>query len=751
MTGERTLPVLEVEDHSRLVNDEKRVSREQAFSSDEATDRLNVLVCTPTLELGVDIGALGCVLLRGVPPKPSNYVQRSGRAGRRGQGAVIITFCSTQGQNPHDQHYYRHPEQMIAGRILVPKFDLANEGLQHSHANAIVSEVADTNVLSENRYNFEEIEELPAVPEVSASRIEMMIEQVEQNRAEVDAAVREVLLEDESVPKLSEDLVMGWVEDYVPLFRQNIERLIEEYRSIHEEREALMRSGATDVGKLIDALATRLNEILGKSGNNSRSPYRMDQWLASTGFLPGYAFGGEFIIVRFPDPEDDIVADPMRALREFGPRAICYAQKRQWEVCWAQKGQEDVRRFKVCLCGRVHDVTLSARSTCDCGQTLGPEVRGRRMPSVRLKLRARVTRADTVRHSRMFAISDLATLDAPTRQMAYDLGDEGQLILSFHPNREVTSINFRSLRAPGDKQAEKVSESDQMRPGFRLEKDEWKLRGADGETRGDADFFALYATARHDLLAMRFNCGHGLRPCLATTLMNTLLLAVSEALRQSPSELRAFVRPGPKSNEMEILFYETTPGSAGGLARVLEGRTVREVAKVALELLHFDPDGGELASGNACAKACYDCLLGYHNQREHALLDRYCVEAVFRQLLHAEPKSIETNGFDKLTDSLSGPGSENEKHFLECLRERGYPPPEKHHFGITARDGSIVLEVDFRVAGVNVLVDGTVHYNRWVAMMDAAKRDRLRDEGILFEVFRRGEEDAFFEKLRNAV
>lgn len=753
MTGERTLPVLEVEDHSRLVNDEKRINREQAFSSDESTDRLNVLVCTPTLELGVDIGALATVMLRNVPPSPSNYVQRAGRAGRRGQGAVIVTFCSTQGQNPHDQHYYRHPEQMIAGRILVPRFDLANEGLQHSHANAIVSEVADTNVLSDNRFNFEETEQLPAVPEVSASRIEMMLSQVGRCHAEVEEAVRGVLLDDPSVPRLSEPLVMDWVVNYVSLFRRDLERLIEEYKNVHAEMSNLVSSlDASADEKLIPALKQRLLEILGKAlGAIHRSPYRMDQWLASTGFLPGYAFGKEFIIVRFPNPEDDTVADPMRALREFGPKAICYAQKRQWEVFWAQKGQEDVRRFKACPCGRVLDVTLGARSTCDCGQALGPEVRGRKMPSVRLKPGARVTRADAVRQSRMFAVSDLATLEAPSRQMTYDLGDEGRMILSFHPNCEVTSINFRSRMASGDNKVVQVGASDQTRPGFKIENDRWILRDGDGETGSDADFFALYATARHDLLSVRFRSERELHPCFATTLMNALLLALSEALRQSPTEVKAFVRPSTKATETEILFFETTSGSASALERIFENSMVRDVARGALELLHFDVTLGELESGSACAKACYDCLLGYHNQREHSLLDRHCVEPVLRRLLETEPTAVDLRIFEVLINRLTGKGADNEKHFLRCLRDRGFLPPEKHHFAVKTGSGSIVLEVDYRVDGVNVFVDGSIHCEKWVTGMDAVKRDALRDEGIHFDVFKAGHEDAFFARLRNSV
>lgn len=753
MAGERELPILEVEDHSGLVNDEKRVTREQDFSSDDPAKRLNVLVCTPTLELGVDIGALATVMLRNVPPSPSNYVQRAGRAGRRGQGAVIVTFCSTQGQNPHDQHYYRHPEQMIAGRILVPRFDLANEGLQHAHANAVISEVADTNVLQDNRFNFEETDQLPVTPEVSAIRIESMLEQIDAKRTYVEAAVRAVLLEDPSVPALGESKVLDWVNAYVPLFRRDIERLIGEYQSVHAEMTNLVSSldpGSDD--RLIPALRQRLLEILGKSATKSpRSPYRMDQWLAATGFLPGYAFGKQFIIVRFPNPEDDAVSEPMRALREFGPKAICYAQKRQWEVFWAQRGQEDVRRFKTCACGRVYDVTLRARSTCDCGKPLGPEVRGRRMPSVRLKQGVRVTRAESVRQSRMFSISDLATLEAASRRLAYELESVGRLTLSFHPNCEITSVNFRSRMATGEKKAVKVDPAEHSRPGFKIEKDQWVLRAADGETGSDADFFALYATARHDLLSLKIRADQELHPGLAPTLQHTMLVAISESLRQSPAELRAFVRPSDKPTETEILFFETTSGSASALERVLDGSTVRQVARIGLELLHFDSEGGELDSGASCAKACYDCLLGYHNQRDHALLDRHCVENLLRQLLLQEPQAVDLAAFEDLINGLSGPGSENERAFLGALRDHGYPPPERCHFPITTGNGTVVLEVDFRVEGVNIFVDGSVHHQKWVSDMDAVKRQALRDEGILFEVFHPGEEDSFFPRLAGLV
>ena len=56
------------------------------------------------MELGVDISAMNVVYLRNAPPTAANYAQRSGRAGRSGQAALILTYCAAQ--SPHDQYFF---------------------------------------------------------------------------------------------------------------------------------------------------------------------------------------------------------------------------------------------------------------------------------------------------------------------------------------------------------------------------------------------------------------------------------------------------------------------------------------------------------------------------------------------------------------------------------------------------------------------------------------------------------------------
>ncbi len=70
-------------EHTSQLTRAQRETVEKRFAEGGRFDDPNVLSCTPTLEMGIDIGDLSAVLLASLPPTPANYVQRAGRAGRR--------------------------------------------------------------------------------------------------------------------------------------------------------------------------------------------------------------------------------------------------------------------------------------------------------------------------------------------------------------------------------------------------------------------------------------------------------------------------------------------------------------------------------------------------------------------------------------------------------------------------------------------------------------------------------------------
>ncbi len=87
-------------EHSAQVPQDRRLEAERSFKSEAGT--VNVIVATPTLEMGVDIGKLEMTMMRNIPPTPANYAQRSGRAGRR----LRIGRCCLCRGSQHDRYFF---------------------------------------------------------------------------------------------------------------------------------------------------------------------------------------------------------------------------------------------------------------------------------------------------------------------------------------------------------------------------------------------------------------------------------------------------------------------------------------------------------------------------------------------------------------------------------------------------------------------------------------------------------------------
>ena len=125
--------MLRANEHSAQIPGPERERIENAFKGDN--ERINTLVCTPTLEMGVNIGALDAVLMRNVPPLPANYWQRAGRAGRQFRMALDITYARSAS---HDRAYFNEPLKLLEGQLEPPSFNLRNPVMVAKHVHATV-------------------------------------------------------------------------------------------------------------------------------------------------------------------------------------------------------------------------------------------------------------------------------------------------------------------------------------------------------------------------------------------------------------------------------------------------------------------------------------------------------------------------------------------------------------------------------------------------------------------------------------
>jgi hypothetical protein len=135
-------------EHSGMIGGSDRKQIEEEFRRGDGD--INLIVCTPTMELGIDIGSLSTVYMRNVPPSPSNYAQRSGRAGRAGPSSLVTTFCGAGTmRGVHDQYFYCLPHKVIAGTIAPPRFLLDNEQLIRAHIHSLILETIEQRLPSD--------------------------------------------------------------------------------------------------------------------------------------------------------------------------------------------------------------------------------------------------------------------------------------------------------------------------------------------------------------------------------------------------------------------------------------------------------------------------------------------------------------------------------------------------------------------------------------------------------------------------
>ena len=669
----------EAREHTAQVKDVRRQLREKRFrfgskekeelrnspdavAEGERTSFLPLLFCSPTMELGVDISALNAVYLRNVPPTPANYAQRSGRAGRSGMAALVVTYCSARG--PHDQYYFRRQRDMVHGEVRAPLIDLANRDLVESHLHAIwlgssgqalPAGIADVLDLTAGAGE-------PVRPDVLAGLATASGEQEARTRsARLLALLAGELTTDRApwftTPEAFAASSVGGARD---AFIAAFDRWRSLYRSALHQRDrarAILDDhtqprSAHEQAKRDQNVATDLLLALREGNLTSTSDFYLYRYLATEGFLPGYNFPRLPLLACIPGERDRDQAYVQRprflALSEFGPRALVYHEGRTYRVVKVRlggtsegvrpaEGQLPVLEVHVCrTCGAGH--FENHHNHCHaCGTSLAGSLIVRsllRIEHVDTRPTQRITADDEERQRQGFELITTfrwpergGTLDVRTVRALDDAGDI--LAMQYASSATVSRLNLGLRR-----RKQKFVHGFHINPvtGWWTHEDDEDGDAEPAPGRIHAQRVVPFVQEQKNALHVRFSGDAATEDVTRATLQHALRRAMEVRFQLEEGEL--LVEPLPdRERRAGLLFYEAAEGGAGVLTRVVhEPDMLASVAREALRLMHLDipaddssllPPADQLHDvEGACVRGCYRCLLSYYNQPDHDVIDR---------------------------------------------------------------------------------------------------------------------------------
>ena len=721
-------------EHSGQVPLETREAIEDRFKDGE----LNVLVCTMTLELGVDLGQLLSVILRNVPPRPSNYAQRAGRAGRREERvALIVTFAGSG--LPHDAYYYAHPVEMIRGAIRPPAFLLDNERVITRHARALALELCGENL------PFWMGELVSDNPEGDLTGIAPVRIALAADAPWIAGRIHDAFragLDDAQLPWLttawSQALVDRWVADLdtaVEPFRLRQKALLEEWEQAVATRTRESARAIVSIQAGLDAMR-----------HADRIRAYVLSYLNSVGFLPSYAFPTDTTSLFLESETVELSQDAVQALKDYAPGQLVYARGTKWLV-----DEVDLRRanlvnadgagaiptVNICLrCDTVNDKTAASCLSCDSSE-LQAQV-AVPMRAMRAERRQRISSDEEHRARRPFDVTH--HLGAPQTAETW-LFEHPGLVMQWERGSHLTVLNRGRLsNVPGDP-AEQflVCTSCGMTfepPGrtgptqAQRKHDEWHDRRC---TTHDQQFAVLMTQRRVDCLQLLPDMeAFDIRPAnlqeYLASVRAALDLGSRIVLQSGDGEVDGFdwPRPDPDSADAMLrlaVLYEEVPGGAGYLRQLAE--RLGEVADAIVPVL----------DGCACEKSCYACLRSYGNQQESHLLDRHVAADFLRRFAGTPP--VQGTRVPAFSDGFTGlPRSPIERRLAVALINAGAARGiAQHSWGDRgSADGSprpvTIIDFAWPDRKVAVFCDGWEnHHTPERQAADKAKRDALRAAG----------------------
>ena len=751
-------------DHTGQLGVDARQDREERFRADWHLDdartvlddnkirseSLSALFCSPTMELGVDIGGLSVVHMRNAPPNSANYVQRSGRAGRNGQGALVFTYCS--GFSAHDRHYFQHQADLVAGVVQAPRIDLCNRELLVTHLHALAISAVGLPGMEANEHErpslirlvSDEDPEMPLSPAVVAG---LNIQPV--TFASLKKTFKQVIADfsEDLMERASAWYTEDWIDQNLRTMTKALDDAMNRWRKMYLSARTLLtratqpiESGRLRVGsdeykkykRLQDQANRQLNLLRNDQGRSTELsefyPYR---YLASEGFLPGYNFTRLPIRIFVPTgtTAGEYISRPRSiALGEFGPLNVIYHNGRKYRVSQMVVQDTEASLTEAKISKRAGYFLMEGQKDLEIcpfsGLNLSDNANTEHlhdlleMAESRGEEIARITCEEEERLSRGYQVELFFHVDggnfASIRTATARSGDNHLLNLRLVPAGRLVSVNkgWRSSRTEGFSMG--------MTSG------NWRsaMPNADPDASEAYRIVKLWTSNVADVLYIEPIQALGLDADGVITLQHALKRAIETAFQVEPSEIGVSALGDPECPN--ILLYEAAEGSLGILSQLVEDvGAFHRVIETAERLCRYD-------DGAYKAPASYDDLMSYYNQRDHQRLDRFRIREALGKLKLAEIEVQANTAFRNyeeqyqyLLHHLDG-NSSTERTFIDYLYQNGLRLPDDAQ----KRVPGIYCQPDFYYEPrIWVFCDGTPHDDVEIRKRDDEQRQLIIAQG----------------------